>query len=61
MTVRKEKRDKTALVCHDGYFQYKRMMLGIRSAPDTSQKALDRILKLYKWKTCIDYEYLIIY
>ena len=36
-------REKTAFVCHEGAFQYKRMPFGLTNEPATYQGALDII------------------
>jgi len=50
-----EDREKTASVCHEGAYQYKRMPFGLTNAPATFQRALDFILSGVKWQSCLIY------
>jgi len=50
-----EDREKTAFVCHEGAFQYKRMPFGLTNAPAKLQRALDIILSGVKWQSCLIY------
>ena len=43
---------KTAFVCHEGAYQYRRMPIGLTDAPATFQQALDIILSGVKWQSC---------
>jgi len=48
-------REKTAFVCHEGTYQYKRMPFGLTNAPAKFQRALDIILSGVKWQSCLIY------
>jgi len=50
-----EDREKTAFVCHEGAYQYKRMPFELTNAPATFQRALDIILSAVKWQSCLIY------
>jgi len=51
VAIAPEDRDKTAFVCHEGAYQYKRMPFGLTNAPATFQRALDIILSGVKWQS----------
>lgn len=55
MNIRKQDRQKTALVCHYGTFQCIRMPFGLTNAPVCFQRAPDLSLTKYKWNTCLEY------
>ena len=42
--IAEEDREKTAFTSHMGTYRYLRMLLGLRNAPETFQRALDIIL-----------------
>jgi len=44
VAIAREDRKKTALVCHEGAYQNKRMPFGLTNPPATFQRALDIIL-----------------
>jgi len=48
-------REKMASVCHEGACQYKRMPFGLTNAPATFEQALDIILSVVKWQSCLIY------
>jgi len=52
VAIAPEDREKTAFVCHEGAYQYKRMPFGSTNAPATFQRALDIILSGVKWQSC---------
>ena len=53
--VHEDDQHKTAFVTHVGLFEYKRMPFGLTNAPATFQRAIDRALQRFKWKSCIVY------
>jgi len=55
VAIAPEDREKTAFVCHEGAYQYKRMPFGSTNAPATFQRALDIILSGVKWQRCLIY------
>jgi len=55
VAIAPEDREKTAFVCHEGAYQYKRMPFGLTNAPATFQWALDIILSGVKWQSCLIY------
>jgi len=55
ITVQHKDREKTAFVCHEGAYQYKRMPFGLINAPATFQRALDIIFSGVKWQSCLIY------
>jgi len=55
LPIASEDREKTAFVCHEGAYQYKRMPFGLKNAPATLQRALDIILSWVKWQSCLIY------
>jgi len=55
VAIAPEDREKTAFVCHEGAYQYKRMPFGPTNAPATFQRALDIILSGVKWQSCLIY------
>jgi len=55
INIRKEDREKTALVCHSGLFEWLRMPCGLTNAPARFQRALDLILSGLKWQVCLVY------
>jgi len=57
VAIAPEDREKTAFVCHEGAYQYKRMPFGSTNAPATFQRALDIILSGVKWQRCLIYLY----
>lgn len=46
---------KTAIITHDGLYEFGRMPFGLTKAPATLQRALDIALAQFKWKTCLIY------
>jgi Reverse transcriptase (RNA-dependent DNA polymerase) len=48
-------REKTAFTSHFGVYQFRRFPFGLRNAPGTFQRAIDIILSVIKWKTCLAY------
>jgi len=50
-----EDREKTAFVCHETAYQYKRMPFGLTNALATFQRALDINLSGVKWQSCLIY------
>jgi len=55
VAIAPEDREKTAFVCHEGAYQYKRMPFGLTNAPATLQRALDIILSGVIWLSCVIY------
>jgi len=55
VAIAPEDRKKTAFVCYEGAYQYKRMPFGLTNAPATFQRALDIILSGVKWQSCLIY------
>jgi len=55
VAIAPEDREKTAFVCHEGAYQYKRMPFGLTNAPATLQRALDIFLSGVKWQSCLIY------
>jgi len=55
VAIAPEDRDRTAFVCHESAYQYKRMPFGLTNAPATFQRALDIILSEVKWQSCLIY------
>jgi len=55
VTIAPEDREKTACVCREGAYQYKRMSFGLTNAPAMFQRALDLILSGVKWQSCLIY------
>jgi len=55
VAIAPEDREKTAFVCHEGAYQYKRTPFGLKNAPATFQRALDIILCGVKWQSCLIY------
>jgi len=53
VAIAPEDREKTAFVCHEGAYQYKRMPFGLTNAPATFRRALDIILSGVKWQSCL--------
>jgi len=53
--MRHEDKPKTAFICHNGLWQYKRMPMGLRNAPSTFQRCVDKILGPYKGQFCAVY------
>ena len=48
-------RDKKSFTSYFGTYRYVRMLLGLRNAPATFQRALDIILNAVQWQTCVIY------
>lgn len=57
MSVDKDSIEKTYLVSHSGFYEWIRMLFGLRKAPATFTRAIDLILPRYKWSTCLLYLY----
>jgi len=55
VAIAPEDREKTAFVCHEGAYQYKRMPFGLTNVPATFQRALDIIFSGVKWQSCLIY------
>jgi len=55
VAIAPEHREKTIFVCHEGASQYERMPFGLTNAPATLQRALDIILSVVKWQSCLIY------
>jgi len=55
VAIAPEDREKTAFVCHEGAYQYKRMLFGLTNAPATFQRALDIIFSGVKRQSCLIY------
>jgi len=55
VAIAPEDREKTAVVCHEGAYQFTRMPFGLTSAPAKLQRALDIILSGVKWQSCLIY------
>jgi len=55
VAIATEDRERTAFVCHEGAYQYKRMPLGLSSAPSTFQRALHIILSVVKRQSLLIY------
>ena len=53
--VRSEDRPKTAFITADGLFQFRKMPFGLRTAPQTFQRAMDAILGRLKWWAAFAY------
>jgi len=53
VAIAPEDREKTAFVCQEGAYQYKRMPFGLNNAPATFRRALDIILSGVKWQSCL--------
>jgi hypothetical protein len=55
ISVRPEDRPKTAFITADGLFQFRKMPFGLRTAPQTFQRAMDTILGRLKWWAAFAY------
>jgi len=55
VAIAPDDREKTAYVCREGAYQYKRMPFGLTNAPATFQRALNLILYGFKWQSCLIY------
>ena len=55
LDVHKPHRNKTALVCHRGVFDYKRMHFDLFTAPSSFERTFDIVLSGFRWKTCLIY------
>jgi len=55
VAIAPEDREKTAFVCHEGAYQYKRTPFGLINPLATSQRALVIILSGVKWQSCLIY------
>ena len=54
-SVRPEDRPNTAFITADGLFQFCKMFFGLRTAPQTFQRAMDAILGRLKWWAAFAY------
>jgi len=55
VAIAPEDREKTAFVCQEGAYQYKRMPFGLTNAPATFQRSLHIMLSGVKWQSCLIY------
>jgi len=55
VAIAPEDREKTAFVCHEGAYQYKRMPFRPANARATFQRALEIIISWVKWQSCLIY------
>ena len=55
INLRQGDRHKTAFVCHEGCYEYKRMPFGLCNAPASFQRVMDIVLNNFRWKTCLVY------
>lgn len=46
---------RTSFNCHSGTCQYICMLIGLKNAPATFNRAPDLILTRYKWKRCLEH------
>ena len=55
ISVAVEDQDKTTFTRHEGTYKYIRLPFCLTNAPATFQRAIDMILSVVKWKTCLVY------
>ena len=55
MKVREEDKHKTAFVCHQGLYQYRRMPFGLTNAPATFQRLIDKLFNKKDWPFVFTY------
>ena len=53
--MKEEDKHKTAFVCHDGLYQYRRMPFGLTNAPATFQRLIDTIFTKKEWPFVFTY------
>ena len=53
--VREEDKHKTAFVCHQGLYQYRRMPFGLTNAPATFQRLIDKVFNKTDWPFVFTY------
>ena len=53
--VRDEDKPKTAFVCHQGLYQYRRMPFGLTNAPATFQRLIDKLFNKKRWPFVFTY------
>ena len=53
--VRDEDKPKTAFVCHQGLYQYRRMPFGLTNAPATFQQLIDKLFNKKRWPFVFTY------
>ena len=53
--MEEQSKQKTAFTCHLGLFQYRRMPFGLRNAPATFQRLMDRIFLGPEWDSVFVY------
>ena len=53
--VYKESIEKTAFTVENRHYEYVRMLFGLKNAPATFQKMMDKVLRRYLHKFCFDY------
>ena len=50
--VKSEDKQKTAFVCHQGLYQYRRMPFGLTNVPATFQQLIDKLFDKQRWPLC---------
>ena len=55
MRVRDEDKQKTAFVCHQGLYQYRRMPFRLTNAPATFQWLIDKLFNKNSWPFVFTY------